>query len=137
MCSYDFVPEEDMPELATNDEWRAIMIRARKDHGMTQEQLAEAVGASQVMISKIESGAASSSTYILRICRVLKIPEPMHFANEEQREWSQLGHLLRRTSPDQYQAALRLLRSMVKQAEHAATEEAKPEANGDRPARRR
>ena len=30
------VSSDPGPELATNEEWRAIMIRARKDRGLTQ-----------------------------------------------------------------------------------------------------
>lgn len=117
--------EEETPELATNEEWRLIMVRARKDHSMTQEQLGKAVGTSQVMISKIESGEAGSSSFVLAICRVLNIPEPVHFANEEQREWSQLGHVLRQ-QPERYRAALNLLKLMVEQEERAESEETPP-----------
>lgn len=109
-----------MPELATNDEWRGIMVRARKAHKLSQEQLGNDVGLSQVMISKIESGESTSSTYVLRICRRLSIPEPTHFADERQKVWSQYGHVLRHRNPEQYEAALRLIESMVKQVEQDA-----------------
>jgi transcriptional regulator with XRE-family HTH domain len=123
LWSHNFVASEDEqePEIATNDEWRAIMVRARKGHGLTQEQLAEDVGTSQVMISKIESGVTGSSKLVLPICRRLSIPEPQNFADEAQKEWSQLGHLLRHKGGDQYEAALQLLRSMAKRIEEADT----------------
>lgn len=125
LWSHNFMPqptEDETPELATNDEWRTIMVRARKDRGLSQEQLGDEVGATQVSISKIESGENSSSKFVLPICRTLGIPEPAHFADEQQREWSQLGHLLRHKSPGQYQAALRLLHSMADAAEQGTTE---------------
>jgi transcriptional regulator with XRE-family HTH domain len=119
LWSHNFVASEDdnEPELATNDEWRKIMVRARKTHGLTQEQLADEFGVSQVTISKIESGAFGSSKLVLPISRRLKIPEPQHFADNEQREWSQLGHVLRHHGGAEYDAALQLLRSMVKRIE--------------------
>lgn len=130
LWSHNFVADdEEMPELATNEDWRGIMVRARKAHNLTQTQLGDDVGLSQVMVSKIETGEAGSSTFILRICRRLSIPEPMHFANEQQRTWSQMGHVLRYRSPEQYEAALRLVESMVKQLEPQAdqpTDEQKP-----------
>jgi transcriptional regulator with XRE-family HTH domain len=127
-------PNEEMPELATNEEWRGIMIRARNAHGLTQKQLGDKVGLSQVMISKLESGESSASTHVLRICRVLQIPEPVNFATDEQKEWWQLGHVLRARNPDQYEAALRLLRSMVDAVEQETAETQPPP---QRPIRRR
>src|SRR6185312_12868168 len=102
LCSHDFVDDhgEEMPELATNDEWRRIMIQARKDQGFTQASLGTEVGLSQVMISKLEGGESTTSTHILRICRVLSIPEPRHYADEQSRSWSELGHVLRHGDPD-------------------------------------
>lgn len=109
-----------MPELATNAEWRKIMVQARKDHGLTQDQLGAKVGLSQVMISKLESGESGSSTYVLRICRVLAIPQPMHFADEQSKAWNELGHVLRHRNPEQYEATRQLIETIVRQFEQAA-----------------
>lgn len=109
------------PELATNEEWRAIMTRARKARGLTQEALGSKVGTSQVLISRLESGNLGASSFVLAICRELEIPEPQHFADDDQREWSQLGHVLRR-HPDRYQAAMGILRALADAEGPAATQ---------------
>lgn len=110
---HDFVADdEEMPEIATNEEWRGIMVRARKAHGLSQEQLGDKVGLSQVMISKLES-AQASSTYIMRICRVLHIQPPEHYENEDQKQWANLGRVLRARKPEQYRRALALVEAMT------------------------
>lgn len=136
LCSYNFVAstDDETPEIATNEEWRGIMVRARKQYGLTQGQLGDAVGTSQAMISKLESGEAGASSLVLAICRRLSIPEPQHFANEEQKEWSQLGHVLRHKGGQEYEAALALLRSMAKRIEGA---DVPVDADIDRPDRRK
>lgn len=128
--------DEEMPELATNEEWRGIMTRARKAHGMTQDELGAKVGLSQVMISKLETGESGSSTHILRICRVLDIPEPANFATDEQRDWWQLGHVLRSRNTEQYAAAKQLIRTMVEQLEAAISRDEGVELPPDRPRRK-
>lgn len=110
-----------MPEISTNEEWRSIMVRARKDHGLSQEQLGEKVGISQPMIAKIENGTSESSTYILRICRVLGIAAPQKFADDWSRKWSELGHVLRNKNAAQAEAAMKLVESMTQALEGAAT----------------
>lgn len=111
------MPTDDHdPEMPTNEQWRSILIRARKEHGMTQGELGARVGVSQAMISKIETGESGGSGVILAICRVLSIPEPQHFATDDQKHWYELGHVLRR-HPDQYQAALAVLEQMAKLVE--------------------
>lgn len=112
---------DDEPELATNEEWRGIMVRARKEHGLSQAELGAKVGCSQVMISKIESDdVASNSSRILAICEVLKIPPPQHFENEEIKSWVQLGRLLRAKNRSQYKFVLQLVESMAKEAAESA-----------------
>ena len=127
-CFHRLVTEdEEMPEIGTNEEWRTIMIRARKDAGLSQEALGERVGLSQPMIWKIETGASPSSTYILRICRALSIPAPEHFATEWQQDWSRLGHVLRTQSPDQSEAAINMVRAMVKALAKSEATESMPQ----------
>lgn len=114
----DLVSEGD-PEISTNPHWRGIMVRARKahvvdDHPMTQKELGTKVGCSQVTISKIENGEQDASDRILEICRVLSIPAPQHFEDEDSRTWSELGRVLRAGSPEQYEAARRLVETMAK-----------------------
>lgn len=113
------------------------MVRARKAHGLTQEQLGAKVGCTQVMISKIESGESGSSTHILAICRELSIPEPQNFADDESREWWQFGHLLRQRNPDGYAAAKQMMRTLVKQLETAQPDEQPKEPEPPTPTRRK
>ena len=101
------------PELATNEHWRDEMILARKAAGMTQDQLGTRVGATQVSISKIESGENGSSTFILPICRVLKIHPPEHYATSDDREFMRELAKVRREKPDQYKAVIALVHSIV------------------------
>lgn len=111
--------EGDLPELATNEEWRGIMRRARLEprddypKGMTQGELAKKVGTSQVMISNLESGAASSSKYVLPICNVLGIPLPEHFTDEVERAWAQLGRVIRAKGLEQQKAATKVVMALA------------------------
>lgn len=89
------------------------MVRARKDRGMTQKELGARVGTSQNIISLIETGEVGSSAFIQPVCRVLKIPLPMHFADEDDATWSQLGHLLRTKNMKAFKRALALVEAMV------------------------
>ena len=101
------------PELATNEHWRDEMIMARKAAGLTQEQLGARVGATQVSISKIESGENSSSTFVLPICRVLKIHPPEHYATAADRDFMRELAQVRREKPEQYKAVVALVHSIV------------------------
>lgn len=130
---------DDEPELSTTPEWRRIMVSARKTKrdgypdGMTQGQLGDLVGCSQVMISKIE-GADGASKYVRRICRALSIPLPQHFVDEPDRSWSQLGHVLRRKDPEQYKILLAQVELAAKRAAESAAESTpdEPAEIGDR-----
>lgn len=103
------------------------MKRARKAHeNMTQGELAAAVRRvlksdepSQAMISKIESGASTSSKFVKPICQVLSIALPEHFADESDRAWVQLGRVLRARNLDQYRHWLAVI-------EQAASADAAP-----------
>ncbi len=117
--------DDDTAEIATNKTWRGIMVRARKDHKLTQTELGAKVGLSQVMISKIESGQSGGSSEILAICGILKIQPPQHFADEWQKKWAELGQVLRHKSPDHAEAAMRLVEAMSKPA--SASPETDPE----------
>lgn len=93
------------------------MVAARKAKGMTQTQLGARVGTSQNIISEIESGEIGSSSFILSVCRVLAIAPPQFHGSEEQKQWSQLGHLLRMRNPTQFRRALALVESMLEEPE--------------------
>lgn len=108
---------QEEPELATNEEWRGIMVRARKEHGFSQESLGQKLGVSQALISKMESGEVGSSKLVMPICRLLGIPAPEHFVDEEEKNWVRLGRVLRHRNPEQAKVALQLVESMVRQYE--------------------
>lgn len=109
------------------------MVRARKDQGFTQKTLGARVGTSQNIVSLIESGEVTSSSYIMPICKLLKIPPPMHFENEEDATWSQLGHLLRTKNMKQFRRAMALVESMLE--DEAETKPANDESR--KPANRK
>jgi transcriptional regulator with XRE-family HTH domain len=105
------------------------MIRTRKAKRLTQKQVGSRVGTSQAIVSMIESGEIESSSFILPICKVLAIAPPQHHGSEEQKQWSQLGHLLRMRSPKQFRQALALVESMLEEPERA--EAARPTTKPD------
>lgn len=105
--------EENDPELATNTLWREEMILARKTAGLTQEQLGDRIGATQVSISKIESGENESSRFVMPICRVLKIAAPEHYASAEDRDFQREISKLRRENPEQYRSLVALVHSIA------------------------
>lgn len=85
------------------------MVARRKGKQMTQSQLGARVGTSQNVISLIESGQLEGSSFILKICKVLRIPVPMHFTTKEQERWALLGELLAESSPKEFEATIGLL----------------------------
>jgi len=109
--------DEKPPELATNDTWRGIMARARKDHDLSQQQLADKLGSTQAAVSKIESGEIRSSTLVIPICTLLQIPLPEYLANEEDRRWHQIGRALRHRSPEMAKRIAALCESLADAAE--------------------
>lgn len=113
LCSHTFVANDDeRPELATNERWREIMKKARKDHELSQEQLGAKVGCTQEMIWKIETGKSTSSEFILPICKHLGIAPPMHFVTDEQRRWDEIGTWARHRTPEQFAATMKMLEAM-------------------------
>lgn len=121
-------------EIATNEEWRGVMKRARTSHKMSQEALAKLVGVSQAMINKIEKGGSGGSGAVLAICRVLSIPEPMTFASDDAKHWHELGHAARRLmTAEQYAAHLRMIETTVRQLESVPA----PDPDEPAPGRRR
>lgn len=84
------------PELAITEYWRGVMERARKAHNLTQRDLADKVGVSQNIISQIETGKLGSSTAVMPICVVLRIPPPhLLLEDETDQRWLEAGRVLR------------------------------------------
>jgi transcriptional regulator with XRE-family HTH domain len=135
LCSYDNVTDgADEPELATNEEWRGIMVRARKDIGLSQQTLADKLGVSQPLISKIESGEVALSKLVLPICRLLGIPKPEHYVDDFEKNWSRAGRVLRHRNMPQAKRMLELMESMVADyEEQQKKDEDKPEGDPDKP----
>lgn len=109
------------PELATNDEWRGIMRRARATRGWSQAELAQRVGTSQNMISNIESGSVRASQFVMPICEQLGINPPMFYLDEDDRSWIQLGRVLRARDMEVFRRALALVEVMAETASRAAS----------------
>jgi DNA-binding XRE family transcriptional regulator len=105
---------EERPELATNAEWRAEMVAARERKNMTQAELARLVGASQPNITDIEKGNVGASSFVLPICRLLKIAPPSHLLSPEQRRWSNIGHRLQDEAPARFIATMETLEAFLK-----------------------
>jgi len=106
------------------------MVAARKAKKLTQKQLASRVGTSQNIVSLIEAGEVESSSYILPICKQLGIAPPQFHESEEEKHWSQLGHLLRLKNRRQFRRVLSLVESLVQDTD-AELGDASP--GGERP----
>lgn len=93
------------------------MRRARRDAGLTQTQLAHAVGVSQPVVSAIERGQHAASSAILAICRVLSLPPPMVASEPEIERFIAAGLTLRLRSPAVFAAQLLLIESLASAAD--------------------
>lgn len=118
-CSHGVVADD--PELATNEEWRASMLSARKDKGWTQEELGRKVGTSQNIISLIESGGVEGSQFVLPICKALRISPPMFFEEEWQKNWYRLGRLLREQDLGDAEAAQKMVEALLRRGSAHST----------------
>lgn len=103
------------PEIPITEQWRGVMRRARKAAGLTQEQLADRVGASQALISGIESGSIQQSEHAPAICEALKIPLPHDLARDEtDQRWIEVGRVLRAFQPVTYETQLEAFEALAK-----------------------
>lgn len=90
------VAQYDVP---ISKEWGAMMQRARKARGMTQDDLADATGATQPTISDMEAARLGGSKFVPPVCAALGIPSPIFFAKDEYDErWVEAGRFLRARS---------------------------------------
>lgn len=111
------------------------MVATRERKELTQSELATRIGTTQNTISLIESGESSSSRHILPICKVLRIPVPMHYVSAEQQRWAIAGHRLEEINPDQFQQVLSLVETMISQFADAPKPVAKPVEKPKKPLR--
>jgi transcriptional regulator with XRE-family HTH domain len=57
--------------------FKDLLRSSRKDAGLTQEELAEALGVPQSYVSKYETGERRLDVVeLLRVCQVLGVPSP-------------------------------------------------------------
>lgn len=112
------------------------MVAARKAKKLTQKQLASRISTSQNIVSLIESGEIESSSFILPICKQLGIAPPQFHESEDQKLWTQFGHLLRLKNRKQFRRLLALVESMVEDNnEDSASDD--PSPGSERPPSRK
>ena len=93
------------------------LARLRKVRGLTQTQLADAIGANQATISKIESGGGNPTLdMIQRIADALHV-HPSQLFTRDQLEQRVLDALARLRDEREREAAITVLEAMAKQAE--------------------
>lgn len=112
------------------------MVATRKLKRLTQKQVGARVGTSQNIVSLIESGEVEGSSYILPICKLLGIAPPQFHESEDQRQWAEMGHLLRTKNKKQFRRALELVESMLEDVEAGAPQHEEP-SRGDAAASRK
>ena len=117
--SHSFVEDVDPPELATNEEWRRTMRKARKDHvtdgkSMTQGDLAEAIW--KVMRQRWPQSKHSAEA-------------PSHYVDDDNRAWAEAGEYMRHKFPEEFARHLEMLEERMrseKAKEEATTEDQPP-----------
>lgn len=105
------LPRETTPELSITPAWRATLRCARTSAGLSQSQLAERVATSQNVISLLESGRVTSSSFVLPICGVLGIAPPTVLEDEQLERWVAAGRALRSRDPARFARPLAVLAS--------------------------
>ena len=105
---------ESKVAIPTNEQWRGLMERARKEKGLTQGQLAGKVGCSQPNVSDIENGKVKQSTDVPAICGVLSIPLPFIFVGDEiDSRWVDAGRILRHHNPSLFERQVENIEAIV------------------------
>lgn len=104
----------EVPELATTEYWRRLMRRARQDAELSQGQLADKVGISQAMLSRIESGDVKQSKAVVAIATTLGIPLPQFATGDDlDLRWQQAGGVLKRRDHAMFMQHLELIEALV------------------------
>jgi transcriptional regulator with XRE-family HTH domain len=106
-------PEDDLPELAVNRQWREEVRRVRKEMGLSQDELGKMVDSDQTQISRLETGDIGSSTLVMPICRALGIDPPEHFLDDEARLWNRRFEIMRSSDSKAAQAMLAAFKEMA------------------------
>lgn len=109
------------PELPFTKEWGSLVRRTRSDLGLSQQDLADAIGSDQPTISYIERGEIDSSKAVRPLVEFLKIPPPKVFMGDDLDErWNEVGRVLRRVDERHFRLLLNI-------AEQAVAEAGEPE----------
>lgn len=110
------------PEIPFTAEWGRMVRNARKQKGMSQEQLAKDARVKQSLISQIEKHIVKSSRAVVPISRVLGIPLPLPRAGDELEErWVNAGRALRWSNESGFKGLLAAAESLIskkKPSEH-------------------
>lgn len=89
------------------------LSRIREQRGLTQQQLAEIVGANQATISKIEKGVGNPTlAMMVRIARALRVHPSDLFSADDLRDRAQAA-LRSIESPERLEAAIVVLEAMA------------------------
>jgi len=105
------------PELPFTKEWGSLVRRSRADLGMSQQDLADAIGSDQPTISYIERGEIDSSRAVRPLVDFLKIPPPKVFMGDDLDErWVEVGRVLRRVDEKHFRLLLNIAEQAVAEA---------------------
>lgn len=103
------------PELPFDKDWSDLVRATRKAKGWSQDELAERADCTQAMISNIENYTTQQSHNVVPIARVLGIPLPRAYSEDDKEmQWRVLGEDLRRDDPDAFANLLQLAESIVR-----------------------
>lgn len=85
-------------------------MRARKEHGYTQDKLSELIGFSKNHLSGIECGKYTATTpFIFKICSVLGRTPDYYLIGQVSSTTDDLTGLVRRLSEDEQRLAIKMI----------------------------
>jgi transcriptional regulator with XRE-family HTH domain len=105
-------PEREA-EIPTTPQWRAMMKAAREALGLSQTEVARAVGVSQAMVSGIERGSSGGSSAVLAICKLLHIAPPVAGLPADVERLVVAALTLKVRSPERYSAILDTIEALA------------------------
>lgn len=108
---------KDDPKVGFDDKWAEALAVAREKAGLSQQQLADAIGTSQNSISLMESSGdkrVRASHDVLPACRRLGLAPPLYLASDLQKRWLSVGAEFEKNDLPQFVATLELLEASRK-----------------------
>ncbi len=107
-------PNDEFPLVPFSEEWGESVRKARNDLKITQPGLGKLVGTDNGTISRIEKGQIASSTFVIPICRALKIPLPAVLVDDDlDARWIDSGRALRIVNEGGFRGLLRAAEEMI------------------------